>query len=127
MADFKYANHAAGLTIANIEQAANGALEIGDLVDSTLAKAAAADTSAKFLAQSDASDGDDVLLMPLLNGTVLKGVVNGDGGVTAGASVGIAIASDAQVIDADAANSLFIALEAGSAGDTINVMVIAGM
>ena len=127
MADFKYANHAAGMTIGVIAQTAASAIEAGDLVDVGLEKAAAADTSVKFLAMSDAESGAEVELMPLLNGTILKGTVNGDGGVSEGDSIGIAVATNAQVLDADASNSLFIALEDGAAAAEIKVLVIAGM
>lgn len=127
MADFRYKKHSAGMTIGMLELPANGALEEGDLVDVTLAKAAAADDSVKFIAMEDAEDGADVLLMPLLNGTVLEGTVNGDGGISEGDSIGISVSSDNQVLDADAANSLFIAMEDGGDGDKINVLLIAGM
>lgn len=124
MANFKYAKHTAGMTLAMLELPANGAVEIGELVDSTLAPALAADSSVKFLAMSDADDAADVLLLPLLNGTVLKGTVDDDGGISEGDSVGI---SDTQELDANASNALFIALEDGGAGDEINVLLMAGL
>lgn len=127
MADFRYKKHSAGMTVGMLELPANGAVEQGDLIDSTLAKADASDADIKFIAMEDADDGADVLLMPVLNGTVLEGTVDSGGGVSAGDSVGIAVATDTQEIDENAANSLFIAMEDGSDGDSINVLVIAGM
>lgn len=124
MATFRYKKHTAGMTLGMLELPANGAIEAGELIDATLAPAAAADSAVKFIAMEDADDGDNVLLMPILNGTVLEGTVDSAGGISAGDSIGI---SDTQELDEDAANDLFIAMEDGGAGDKINVLVIAGM
>lgn len=125
MANFMFDKQTVGKTSSLFEIELNGTVEIGDLVDDGVEKADESDSAIYYLAMDGGDDGDSILMTPLISGvTVLRGTVNSDGGITSGDLVGI----DAnQELDADASNDLFVALEDGSDGDVIRVLVIAGL
>lgn len=125
MATFSYDKQTVGKTTNMFEYPLTATVAIGELISSAGAVADASSTSVEFIAHEGGDSGDSVLVSPVISGvTILEGVVDADGGVSAGDSVGI---DASQNIDANASNDLFIALEDGDAGDSIRVLVTAGL
>lgn len=126
MAILSYSRQTVGKTPVQFSMPiGSGGINRGELITSGGVAATSGDSAIEALAMEDGASGEDVVVMPLTSGIhMLKGTVDSAGSVTHGDNVGI---NNSFEIDADAANSLFIALNDGSSGETIELLVSAGV